>query len=250
MRTFRVKNLEKYQHYKDRRPPWIKLHAELLEDYDFARLQDASKLHLVLIWLLASRYEDALPWDSEWLSRRMNATETIDLDALKDAGFIIEIQEDNEKGQDASDMLASCTQSATPENREQRTENKDSPPVSPTKKLTFKQAVEGGDLESVCFGKVRRLFTEKGWPQIGLDLLWDEFRSFWRDERPRTKKADWPRAFYNRAVERRTWRAYQIEGTQGNGISPETESERSAERIAGALEILRQRDQEDIPGSA
>src|SRR5687768_18068275 len=48
-------NFESFQHYKDRAPPWIKLYNELLDDYEFGQLPDASKMHLVAIWLLASR---------------------------------------------------------------------------------------------------------------------------------------------------------------------------------------------------
>ena len=40
---FQVANLEEYQHYKDRSPPWIKLHAKTLESYDFSRSQDAKQ---------------------------------------------------------------------------------------------------------------------------------------------------------------------------------------------------------------
>ena len=54
---------EDYQHYKDRAPPWIKLHVKTLESYKFSRLQDASKAHLMLIWLLASRTGNNLPYD-------------------------------------------------------------------------------------------------------------------------------------------------------------------------------------------
>ena len=36
-----------FQHYKDRSAPWIKLYNELLDDYRFAVLPDASKWHLV-----------------------------------------------------------------------------------------------------------------------------------------------------------------------------------------------------------
>ena len=53
MNYLRVKNWEKFQHYKDRTPPWIKLYRDLLNDYEFSCLQDASKAHLMLIWLLA-----------------------------------------------------------------------------------------------------------------------------------------------------------------------------------------------------
>jgi hypothetical protein len=57
----RVKNWAEFQHYKDRNPPWIKLHRALLDDYEFARLPDASKAHLVLIWLLASQSDGRIP---------------------------------------------------------------------------------------------------------------------------------------------------------------------------------------------
>ena len=60
MQFFNVKNWDGLQHYKDRAPPWIKLYNHLLDDYEFACLQDASKLHLMLIWLLASRNSNRL----------------------------------------------------------------------------------------------------------------------------------------------------------------------------------------------
>jgi hypothetical protein len=82
LKTFRVKNFERFQHYKDRSPPWIKLYNELLDDYDFGRLRDASKMHLIAIWLLASRSENKIPYDPEWIARRINATDAIDLDGL------------------------------------------------------------------------------------------------------------------------------------------------------------------------
>lgn len=108
MRTFRVKNFEKFQHYKDRSPPWIKLYNELLDDYDFACLQDASKLHLILIWLLASRSGNHLPLDSEWIGRRISATQPVDLDALVNAGFILVDQALPSPEQVASRPLAKC----------------------------------------------------------------------------------------------------------------------------------------------
>jgi len=34
MQFLAVKNFERFQHYKDRNPPWIKLHAAVLDDYE------------------------------------------------------------------------------------------------------------------------------------------------------------------------------------------------------------------------
>lgn len=108
MRTFSVKNFEKFQHYKDRAPPWIKLYNELLDDYEFGLLPDASKMHLVAIWLLASRSENKIPLDPAWVAKRINATEKVNLRLLEERGFILLDQELQGVEQDASEMLAKC----------------------------------------------------------------------------------------------------------------------------------------------
>ena len=68
MQTLSIKNWEKFQHYKDRNPPSIKLNRDLLRDYEFACLQDASKLLLIELWLLASQLDNKIPNDPKWLS--------------------------------------------------------------------------------------------------------------------------------------------------------------------------------------
>lgn len=122
--TFSVVNWEKYQHYKDRTPPWIKLHAALLNNYDFACLQDASKAHLVLIWVLASQMGNRIPADPVWLGRRLGATSPIDLAELQRRGFI-------EFSCDASKLLAPCLQSACVET-ERETEREGEKESSPS----------------------------------------------------------------------------------------------------------------------
>jgi hypothetical protein len=114
MKYFSVKDFEKLQHYKDRNPPWIKLYNELLDDYDFACLQDASKLHLIMIFLLASRTNNKIPYDKNWIKNKINATENVDLEGLEKLGFI-SITEDDSK------PLADCKQNACLE-RERETE--------------------------------------------------------------------------------------------------------------------------------
>ena len=37
---------EKFQHYKNRNPPWIKLHTKLLRNYQFRMLSDEQKVLL------------------------------------------------------------------------------------------------------------------------------------------------------------------------------------------------------------
>jgi hypothetical protein len=110
--TFSVKNFERFQHYKDRSPPWIKLYNELLDDYTFGLLPDASKLHLVAIWLLASRSNNRIPHDPGWIAKRISATEKVDLELLRSSGFI--------EVQDAGVAQAARKPDADPERESQR----------------------------------------------------------------------------------------------------------------------------------
>lgn len=102
MEYLRVKNWENFQHYKDRSPPWIKLQRDLLRDYDFLRLQDASKLQLILIWLLASQLDNKIPADPEYIKNQIGIKGELHLKELIDNGFLV----------DDSNALASCKQSA------------------------------------------------------------------------------------------------------------------------------------------
>jgi hypothetical protein len=52
--THHVKNWNTFQHYKERSPPWIKLHRTLLDDKEFHDLPGEDARFLVLVWLLAS----------------------------------------------------------------------------------------------------------------------------------------------------------------------------------------------------
>ena len=52
--AIRIKNWSKFQHFKDRKPPWIKLYRDLLDDRSWYELSDSAAKLLVSLWLLAS----------------------------------------------------------------------------------------------------------------------------------------------------------------------------------------------------
>jgi hypothetical protein len=121
-----IKNFEIHQHYKDRRPPWIKLHAAVLEDYAFSCLQDASKAHLMLLWVLASKLNNRIPNDPAWIARQIGATEPVDLQVLITAGFLVVVQDD-------SKPISQRSQDAMPETEgetETESEGEAGPPAS------------------------------------------------------------------------------------------------------------------------
>lgn len=113
MKCIRPKKWSEFQHYKNRCPPWIKLHKALLDDYEFQCLPVASKALAPMLWLLASEYpEGAIPADTRKIAFRLH----MQLQELSDAfepllnnGFF-EVIGEVEKV--AIEALAECKQDA------------------------------------------------------------------------------------------------------------------------------------------
>ena len=70
----RIKNWSQFQHFKDRRPPWIKLYRDILDDIEWHSLDPQSSKVLVMCWLIASENEGRLP-DMKTLAFRLRMSE-------------------------------------------------------------------------------------------------------------------------------------------------------------------------------
>jgi len=117
-----IKNYSRFQHYKARRPPWVRLHRSLLDDRAFAELSDFASRLLVLLWLVASETKSddgTITGDVEDISFRVHRDVGEVLPALQElalSGFI-------QMGvDDASKVLAGCTQVAPESCSETETE--------------------------------------------------------------------------------------------------------------------------------
>lgn len=102
-----VVGFDRLQHYKDRNPPWIKLYGDLLDNYDFCCLQDASKWLALGLMILASKNGNRIPADPRWIASKLSCTVAkIDLQPLVIAGLITMEQDASEVlEQDASKVL-------------------------------------------------------------------------------------------------------------------------------------------------
>lgn len=83
-----IRDLDKYQHYKNRNPPWVKLHGEQLDDYEFQQLPDAVKFHALALTYLAAKTGNKIPYDVNWVASRIGAQDPVNLDALMAYGFL------------------------------------------------------------------------------------------------------------------------------------------------------------------
>ncbi|ACG60326.1 gp04 putative replication protein [Iodobacter phage PhiPLPE] len=110
------KNWSEFQHYKNRSPAWIKLHANILDDYDFCVMHVASRALAPMLWLLASKYENGKINESPTkLAFKLRMT-------LEEFIYAVKPLIDNKFFHADSEMLAECLQDACLEKRERRGE--------------------------------------------------------------------------------------------------------------------------------
>jgi len=125
---YRIKGWSDFQHYKDRKPPWIKLHRSLLDDPDFFNLSDAAKATLPMLWLIASDYDGYLPsvGTLAWRLRVPQERTREVVEELCQAGFVVDQGDGTESvrsvEQDASKALARRSGNSSPRREETETE--------------------------------------------------------------------------------------------------------------------------------
>ncbi len=121
---YRIKNWNKFQHYKDRKPPWIKLHMSLLYDQHYLGMNPKAQLVLIHCWMAAAdswnpskEVEPLLPAESFQIRSRVVLRGKLYLQEIVNAGFLIPVSNDynNLIDADASESVAKPYQSATPE---------------------------------------------------------------------------------------------------------------------------------------
>jgi hypothetical protein len=126
--TIAVKNWERFQHYKDRDPPWIKLYRDMLTSEPWLLGTDLSRLVQVAITLLAARYQNDIPYQFSMLKKvaSFDCTEKQfqkSIDYLASVNFL-EIRgvtsASNGLAHDASGVLATCN-TETEQSREEKT---------------------------------------------------------------------------------------------------------------------------------
>lgn len=209
-RLAKPRGWEHFQHYKDRRPPWIKLHKSLLDDRDFQRLPVASRALAPMLWLLASESDDSsLDVSIEELTFRLRQSESEIVAGLKpliDAGFF-------SLEQPAGNVLADCEQLAPQRREETEAEAEgekphDKPALAPKAKreklpeLTFadwSERVKASGEKLISGASVWAYAKSINLPDEFVSLAWFKFKHRYLTDARYTKKryADWRQTFRN-----------------------------------------------------
>jgi len=157
------KNWAVFQHYKDRCPPWIKLHRDLLNDRVFMRLPIASKAIAPMLWLLASESKDGVFDGSlDELVFRLHITE-------KEYQSGVKPLIDNNFFTVVSGVLAERLQDAIPE-----TERETEAETKKEKKILGKRLASDLTL-SIEWEQ----FCQQTRPELNPAKTFDQFKDYW-----------------------------------------------------------------------
>lgn len=123
-----VRNWDRYQHYKDRDPPWVKLYRDLLTSESWVLGTDTTRVVQIAITLLAARYSNQIPYRFDLIKKvtSLDCSEASFKKAIEHLGGanFLEIQEltepEKQLEQLASKTLAKCSSETEQSRAEQR----------------------------------------------------------------------------------------------------------------------------------
>ena len=107
---FSIAGFESTQHYKNRNPPWIRLHYELLDKEEFIDLDCVSRCYYMTLLLVASKKNNRILLDPVFLQKVMRLDHQPDLTPLFNRGLLLA-----ERKHRTSKRLSECKQNAVPE---------------------------------------------------------------------------------------------------------------------------------------
>ena len=156
-----IKNWNQFQQYKDRDPKWIKLHRDILNDYEFDQLTEIQQNHLIKIWLLASKLDNKIPHDTTWIGRQIGAKSKVDIKQLVTHGFLL-----------VYDNVQECTETYLETETETETETEKRESKKRKSELSADLELEK-DWQEYC--KTKR-------PELNPEVVFENFKSYYISE--------------------------------------------------------------------
>ena len=178
----RIKNWKKFQHFRDRKPPWIKLYRDLLDDREWHNLEPKASKMLVMLWLLASENDGELP-DHETIAFRLRlSVQQVKHDISKLSQWL-----------EQSDInVISTGYQDDPLETEGETETEGEGEKPPAKKIATRLPSDWEPSEELI------AFARKERPDLNLRTTIMSFMNYWHAKAGQdATKLDWDKTFKN-----------------------------------------------------
>ena len=157
-----IRNWKKFQHFKDRKPPWVKLYRDILDDLDWHELDATASKVLIMCWLIASEDDGRLP-PVKTLAFRLRMSEKQTNDCLNKLSHWLE--------QDDISVISERYQSDSLET-ETETETE--------KEVETKQRTKGSRLSTDFELPVSWIeFCQTERPDLNPKKVFDSFKDYW-----------------------------------------------------------------------
>ena len=162
----KIKNWSQFQHYKNRKPPWIKVYRDILDDPEWHELNGASAKVLIMLWLIASESDNStgeIP-AIKTLAFRLRTTEQEINDHIIQLSHWIKY--------DASDLLAERLHDAIPETERETDKRQRRNSVGSKKKITYPDDFEAlWKMYPGTAGSKKDAFKEYKKAEIGVEEM-------------------------------------------------------------------------------
>jgi hypothetical protein len=155
----KIKNWSKFQHFKDRKPPWVKLYRDVLDDLEWHELDPLASKVLVMCWLIASEDEGRLP-NIKTLAFRLRMTEKQTLDSINKLSHWLE-QDDISAISEQYQLDSLETERETEKEKRQNTQRGTRLPTD------------------FLFPKEWADFCHQERPDLNIQKTFDSFKDFW-----------------------------------------------------------------------
>ena len=208
--TYRIKGWAEFQHYKNRRPPWIKLYRGLLDDPDWHQADPEACKALIMLWLIASESEDGSLPEVSKMAFRLRIHEDKLNQILAKLSHWLENDANTMLAsgyQDASKVSAECYQDATPERetdqREIRHTYVDDSQSNASGVVQITAPIR--KRESIPFDEIYQAYNEicgsKGRPMAlrNNPKRQARIKAIWR-ESEKARSVDWWRAYFAKCM--------------------------------------------------
>lgn len=182
-RWLRPRNWSKFQHYRKRNPPWVKLHRAFLDDYEISKLPLECQGFLTKLWLIASEYPDgAFDASAARIAHRTRIPEEA-VEPLLQPLLDAKLLEECEPGIDA-ERKASAPAVCEPPHAASRKGTQDS----------WCSLRQGDTAYECCDAEVAAL--KRAFPRADLALQFDKMRA-WLQQHATPEVKDFPRFISN-----------------------------------------------------
>jgi hypothetical protein len=188
----KIKNWNRFQHFHNRRPPWIKLYRDILDDKEWHDLDSKAAKTLVMLWVIASENEGELP-DIETLAFRLRlSSQQLKTDISRLSHWVV---------QDDINVISDGYQDDALE-REREKEREGETTKSPkATRLPEDWMPSADDLA----------FMAKERPDLKPEHVIFSFKAYWLEKKGRdAEKRDWSRAFKNWVLREKRGNVVQV----------------------------------------